>query len=255
MTSDLRHRIRAGEPLIGTWVTLGDPALIEVLGGSGFDFLLLDGEHAPLDERTLLAQAIAAKAAGVPVMYRVRSNETARLKIALDLGVDAVMVPWVNTAEDARQAVAATRYPPLGERGIGPWRASNYYAEQWEYVKSANEEVALVIQIEQARAIEALEEILAVEGIDAAYIGPADLGASLGVMGGPDPKLDAAIDRIATLCRSASMSLGIDVGQPGQIPGFRAQGLSLFTYGLDVAYLAEGAGTAAATLREALSGK
>jgi len=254
MSSDLRQRLRVGEPLFGTWVSLGDPALIEVLGPSGFDFLLLDGEHAPLDERTLLAQAIAAKAAGVPVMYRVRGNETARLKIALDLGVDAVMVPWVNNAEDARQAVAATRYPPLGERGIGPWRASNYYAEQWEHVRAANEQVALVVQIEQARAIDALEEILAVEGLDAAYIGPADLGASLGVLGGPDPKLDAAIDRIATLCRSAAMPLGIDLGDPKQIPAFRAQGLSLFTYGMDVAYLAEGAGAAAAALRAALKG-
>ncbi len=255
MTSDLRHRIRAGEPLIGTWVSLGDPACIEILGGSGFDFLLLDGEHAPLDERTLLAQAIAAKAAGAPVMYRVRGNETARIKIALDLGVDAIMVPWVNSAEDARRAVAAARYPPLGERGIGPWRASNYYAAQWEHVRSANEQVALVIQIEQARAVEALDEILAVEGIDAAFIGPADLGASLGVLGGPDPKIDQAIDRIATLCSAASMTVGIDVAEPQQIPAFREQGLSLFTYGLDVAYLAEGAGAAAAALRTALSGK
>ena len=120
---------------------------------------------------------------------------------------------------------------------------------------SANEQVALVIQIEQARAIEALDEILAVEGIDAAFIGPADLGASLGVLGGPDPKIDQAIDRIATLCRSAAMTLGIDVLDPRQIPAFRAQGISLFTYGMDVAYLAEGAGAAAAALRESLSGK
>jgi 4-hydroxy-2-oxoheptanedioate aldolase len=252
MTSDLRTRLRAGEPLIGTWVSLGDPALIEVLGGSGFDFLLLDGEHAPLDERTLLHQAIAAKAAGVPVMYRVRSNETARLKIALDLGVDAVLVPWVNSAEDARQAVAATRYPPLGERGIGPWRASNYYAEFWEHVKRANEEVALVIQIEQARAIDALEEILAVEGFDAAYIGPADLGASLGVFGEPDPRLDEAIARISAACRAAAMPLGIDLVDLALLPGFRAQGISLFTYGADVSYLSEGAGAAAAALRAAL---
>ena len=252
MTSDLRGRIRAGEPLFGTWVSLGDPALIEVLGGSGFDFLLLDGEHAPLDERTLLAQVIAAKAAGVPVMYRVRANETARLKIALDLGVDAVMVPWVNSAEDARRAVAAARYPPLGERGIGPWRASGYYARFWEHVREANEQVALVIQIEQARAIDALDEILAVEGLDAAYIGPADLGASLGLFGEPDPKLDAAIARIADACRSAALPLGIDLADPASLPGFRAQGISLFTYGADVSYLAEGAGAAAAAVRKRL---
>ena len=259
--------MRSGEPLFGTWVSLGDPAVIEVLGGSGFDFLLLDGEHAPIDERTLLAQAIAAKAAGTPVMYRVRANETARIKIALDLGVDAIMVPWVNSAEDARRAVAAARYPPLGERGIGPWRrrhgearllgpwrASNYYAEFWEHVKRANEQVALVVQIEQARAVEALDQILAVEGIEAAFIGPADLGASLGVLGGPDPKLDQAIDRIASLCREASMTVGIDVIEPQQIPAYRAQGISLFTYGADVAYLAEGAGAAAAALRKQLDG-
>ena len=104
MAASLRSRIRAGEPVFGTWVSLADPAAVEVLGASGFDFLLLDGEHAPLDERTLLAQVIAAKAAGVPVMFRVRGNETARIKIALDLGVDALMVPWVNSAEDARRA-------------------------------------------------------------------------------------------------------------------------------------------------------
>ena len=255
MASNLRTRLCAGEPLIGTWVSLADPALIEVLGGSGFDFLLLDGEHAPLDERTLLSQVIAAKAAGVPVMYRVRANETARLKVALDLGVDAVMVPWVNSAAEARQAVAATRYPPLGERGIGPWRASDYYAEFWEYVKRANEEIALVIQIEQARALDALDEILAVEGLDAAFIGPADLGASLGIFGEPDLKLDAAIARIAETCTAADLPLGIDLADPQHIPDFRAQGLSLFTYGADVTYLAAGAGAAAATLRAALKGE
>ena len=252
MTSDLRRRIRAGEPLFGTWVSLGDPAAVEVLGQSDFDFLLLDGEHAPLDERTLLAQVIAAKAAGKPVMFRVRGNETARIKIALDLGVDAIMVPWVNSFEDARRAVSAARYPPLGERGIGPWRASNYYAEFWDHVRAANEQVGLVIQIEQDRAIDALDQILTVEGIDAAFIGPADLGASLGVFGEPDPRLNQAIERITSLCRAASMAVGIDVVEPRQLPAYRAQGLSLFTYGADVAYLAEGAGAAAASLRAQL---
>ena len=254
MASDLRQRLRAGEPLFGTWVTLGDPAGVEVLGGSGFDFLLLDGEHAPLDERTLLNQAIAARAAGVPVMYRVRANETARIKVALDLGVEAIMVPWVNSADDARRAVAAARYPPLGERGIGPWRASNYFAEFWEHVRAANDEISLVVQIEQAEAVEALDQILAVEGIDAAFIGPADLGASLGSLGEPNPKLDAAIERIADLCRAAGMTLGIDVVDLGQLPAHRALGISLFTFGADVAYLAEGAGAAIASLRAALDG-
>lgn len=254
MADNLRTRLGAGEALIGTWVSLADPALVEVLGASGFDFLLLDGEHAPLDERTLLAQAIAAKAAGVPVMYRVRANEPARLKVALDLGVDAVMVPWVNSAEDARRAVAAARYPPLGERGIGPWRASDYYAEFWQHVRDANEQVALVLQIEQARALDALDEILAVEGFDAAFVGPADLGASLGIFGEPDLRLDAAVARIAEACRAAAVPLGIDVTDPRHIPDFRDHGMTLFTYGADVTYLAEGAGAAAASLRAALKG-
>ena len=249
----LRERLRAGDLLAGTWVSLGDPAVIEVLGASGFDFLLVDGEHAPIDERTLLAQTIAATAADIPIVFRVRQNDTARIKIALDLGVEGIMVPWINSAEDARLAVAAARYPPLGERGIGPWRASNYYADQWDYVQSANDRTALIVQIEQARAVKVVDEIFAVEGIDGALVGPADLGASLGLFGQPDPQLEAAVARIAEAARSAGLALGIDLADPAQLPALRARGLTFFTYGMDIAYIAEGAGSAAKAIGEALS--
>lgn len=128
-TSNLVSRIRAGEAVIGTWFTIPHPMVAETLAQCGFDFLLLDGEHAPVPPDVISSLLPATELYGSPVIYRVRTNSVDLIRGALDAGVSGVMVPMIESVADARNALNAAKYPPLGKRGIGPWRASNYYEE------------------------------------------------------------------------------------------------------------------------------
>ncbi len=250
---NLKQKLVAGEAIIGMWVSLADPAVVEILCQTGFDFLLLDGEHSPISEEVLKLCLMAARGSKTAVIYRVRANEEPLIKIALDLGVDGLFVPMINSADDARRAVQAARYPPLGKRGVGPWRASNYFQEMWEYVASANETTTLILQIEDIQAVSHLDEILAVEGFDAAFIGPADLTASLNLL--PDtqhPRVLEQIEIITDACQKVGMPVGIDAANPEHIAQMRQLGLQIFTYGADVSYLADGARETAVSVRNAL---
>ena len=172
----------------------------------------------------------------------MRANEEPRIKLALDLGAHGVMVPMVSSVDDARRAVNAAKYPPLGGRGLGPWRAADYYRDYDDYIARANAETALIIQIEQKDAVAAIDDIIAVPGIDAIFIGPADLTASLGRgtdIGNPDTV--AAIERVAEACRAAKMAMAIDAAGPEAIARWGALGFRFFTIGEDIEYLDAGA--------------
>ena len=250
---NLNKKLQNGEAIIGTWVSLADPVVVEILCQSGFDFLLLDGEHSPISEDVLKLLLIAAKGSETAVIYRVRANSEPLIKIALDLGVDGLFVPMVNSAVDAKNAVNATRYPPLGKRGIGPWRASNYYEEMTAYIDSANDEVTLILQIEDVTAVSNLTEILAIPGFDAAFIGPADLTASHNLYPNTThPDVLATMDKIIESCQNANIPLGIDASSPGHIQQMRDKGLQIFTIGLDVSYLMAGARETAVSARKAV---
>ncbi len=248
----LKEKLAHGQTVFGTWVSLADPACTEILSQSGFDFLLIDGERAPIGEESLRNMVMAAKGNDAAIIYRVRQNNEALIKIALDLGVDGLFIPMVNSAADAKQAVSATRYPPLGKRGVGPWRASNYFENMWEYIAQANEHVTLIIQIEDVQAVENIDEILAVPGFDVAFIGPADLTASLNLL--PDtqhPEVTALIERVAAKCQAAKIPLGIDAAGPDHIRAMSNLEIQLFTYGMDISYLIEGARGALAEAKSA----
>ncbi len=250
----LNHKLRNGLPIIGTWVSLTDPAVVEILCQSDFDFLLLDGEHSPIPEDALKAMLMAAKGSETAIIYRVRQNDEAMIKIALDLGVDGLFVPMVNSAAEAQAAVDATRYAPLGKRGVGPWRASNYFQDMAGYMDNARDTVTLILQIEDQAALPYLDEILAVEGFDAAFIGPADLTSSMGLF--PEtqhPKVLETIAQINAKCQAAGVPLGVDAASPTQISELRRAGFQIFTYGMDVSYLIEGMTATAKIAREALS--
>ncbi|HLX02054.1 MAG TPA: HpcH/HpaI aldolase/citrate lyase family protein, partial [Trinickia sp.] len=168
--------LRRNEPLIGLWLGLANPYSAEVVAGAGFDWLLIDGEHAPNTLTTTLAQLQAIAAYPSQPVVRVPCNDTVLIKQALDIGAQTLLVPMVQNAEEARAAVAATRYPPQGVRGVGSALAR---ASRWsrvpEYLQRANGEIAVLVQAETREALANLAEISAVDGVDGVFIGPADL--------------------------------------------------------------------------------
>lgn len=250
---DLNVRLANGDVVIGTWVSLSDPAVVEALSGTGFDFLLVDGEHAPIGESELANLLRAAQGGKTAVIYRVRENSEALIKLALDLGADGVFVPRVNSAAEAARAVAAAKYPPLGQRGVGPWRASQYYQNMSDYMAQANTKTTLILQIEDITAVNVVEEILAVAGFDAAYIGPSDLSASMGLFGQFDhPDFVAAIDRVIAACQAANMPLGMDTQGVAHLGDMAGKGMQILTLGMDLSYMIEGARALSTQIRQVL---
>jgi len=183
-------------PLVGLWQCLAHPYTAEICAGAGFDWLLFDGEHAPNTAQTLLAQLQAVSSYPVAALARVPEGHPVAIKQYLDLGFTGLLVPMVDSAEQARQIVAASRFPPRGTRGVasGIVRASGFGARA-DYLATTHERVAIIIQIETAAALEQIEAIAGVDGVDALFIGPADLAASLGHLG--DPAHAAVQDAIA----------------------------------------------------------
>ncbi len=246
MTTSLRAKIAAGGRVTGTWVSIPDIAVVEILAQAGFDYLLIDGEHAPTPPAALPSLALAAERHGCPIVYRVQANRGDLIKAALDVGVDGLMVPLVETPADAAAIVEAAKYPPMGRRGFGPWRASNYYLDLPAYADAANERIAIIPQIESALAVENAAAIAAVPGIDALFIGPADLCGSLGVpVGAIEPKFIAALEKVIAAGKKTGCAIGIDAVSLEKFELFAKMGFTLFTYGSDFGYLADGGKAAA----------
>jgi 2-keto-3-deoxy-L-rhamnonate aldolase RhmA len=196
---------------------------------------------------------IAGKGTETALLVRVRQNEPAHIRLPLDLGADGVMIPLVNSVDEARRAVAGAKYPPQGMRGIGAWRPSGYYADSWSYVRRANADTTVIIQIEHIRAVEALEDILQVPGIDAVFIGPADLSASLARF--PDklhPDVLPAYRQVAAVCRDRAVPFGTDGGTVMQF--LAPLGARLLTTGIDTYFVMDAARSALAQAREAYAG-
>jgi len=183
MKNLLKEKLGKGEAVIGTFVGLGHPDVTERLSRVGFDWLLLDAEHGPLGLETLQGMMQAMNGSGCTPIVRPQWNDFVLIKRILDIGAHGVLIPWVNTKEEAEAAVKACRYPPEGIRGLGPRRASLFDPE---YHATANREILVSVQIETKKALENLDEILSVEGVDAGYIGPYDLSSNLGYGVPPD---------------------------------------------------------------------
>lgn len=250
MNKSLNQRLAERDTLIGTWVSIAAPEVTEILCQTGFDFLLVDGEHAPIGESELGNILRAAKGSNTAIIYRVPANQEHLIKMALDLGVDGVFVPRVSNASQAQAAVDAAKYPPLGKRGVGPLRASNYYQNAIEYVMTANRDVTLILQIEDKEAIETLDQILRVKGYDALYVGPADLSASYGVF--PDTSHEdvlAAISRVIAWCAKAGVPSGIDASSVSHLNQMVKAGMQILTLGGDLQYLLDGAKGLSAEIR------
>ncbi|MDA1016317.1 MAG: aldolase/citrate lyase family protein [Planctomycetota bacterium] len=253
MTDNFRSRLRNGETLLGTMVTLSTPSTAEILADVGFDWLFVDGEHGPLDTSDLLAilQTVSRR---VACLVRVPVADEVSIKKVLDLGAAGVIAPQVNTAEHAANVVSWSRYSPVGTRGVGLARAHGYGLRFQEYVETANETVSVVVQAEHARAVDNIESIVKVEGIDAILLGPYDLAASLGKMGQvDDPKVVAAIKHVTQTCRAAGVPLGMFGVTAKALTPYLECGYTLIVGGVDTLMLGTSAKRMLSDLRANLT--
>jgi 4-hydroxy-2-oxoheptanedioate aldolase len=210
-----RRRLAAGEPSIGTWLSIPSPEAAALVSRVGFDWLTVDAEHSPVDMLTLARMFSAISAFGTAPMVRIPWNSPENFKRVLDAGAWGIVVPMVNSREEAERAVEATRYHPLGNRSVGgSGHALSFRAESSEYYARANDEILLVLQIEHAEGVEHCEEILSVPGVDACFIGPNDLAASMGLgLGTPlesdEPQVMDAIEHVLNTAKRAGVAPGI----------------------------------------------
>ncbi len=239
MHTDSFKAMAAGETIrVGHWVSISSTMVMEIMSRLGADFLLIDGEHSAIRAADLPGLLAAASLNEMLTVYRVRSQHSEEIATALDAGVSTLMVPMIKTAEEARVLVAKIKYPPEGRRGIGPWRASNYYDDFDSYLKDANERTTLIVQIECKTGLENVEEIAAVQGVDVLFVGPADLSASLGLpigqMGG---ELLNACERAAAAADRHGKIAAIDLADGAYYAPLVKRGFTCFIHGADVGFL------------------
>ena len=237
-----KAQLAGGELLLGSMVTLPSPAVAEILVQLGYQWLFVDGEHGPLETAEVLAilQAVGNQ---VPCIVRVPAAAEVPIKKMLDLGAAGIIAPQVNTAQQAADVVAWSLYAPEGRRGVGLARAHGYGLNFQEYVESANQEITVIVQAEHIEAVENIEQIVQVEGIDAVLLGPYDLAASLGKMGQvDDPEVTGAIDRITAACQEADLPLGIFGVSADAIRPYIEKGYNLVVAGTDTIFLASAGG-------------
>ena len=246
-----KRALRERRAQIGLWVGWSDPYVAEALAPTGFDWLLIDGEHAPNDVRSMLAQLQAVAPYPVHPIVRPVQGDTALIKQLLDIGAQTLLVPMVETAEQAAQLVAATRYPPRGVRGVG---ASLARASRWnqvdDYLQHADDEVCLLVQVESVRGLQNLDAIARTEGVDGVFFGPADLSASMGLRGQTThPDVLAAIDQGIAAVIAAGKAPGILTTDRTLAREHLAAGALFVAVGVDTALLVRAARELAADFK------
>jgi 2-keto-3-deoxy-L-rhamnonate aldolase RhmA len=235
------QRLRQNDLLFGTMLTLPSPEIAEMISSCGYDWLFMDGEHgnlSTLDWKRML-QAVAGRSAAI---IRVATNSEREIKKILDIGADGIIAPQVNTADEARHVVACCKYPPQGIRGVGLARAQGYGRNFTDYMKTANVSIAVIIQAEHIDAVNNIDEIVEVDGIDAVFIGPYDLSASMGLMGQVDhPEVMEAIDRVGRACQRRDISLGYFGTTAESVQDYVSKGYHLICAGTDAGFVVGGA--------------
>lgn len=206
----LKSGLAEGRPMAGLWLSLDAPAATEIAAGSGADWLLIDMEHAPTALDSVAHHLRAAMAGPVEAVVRVPSAEPVMVKRLLDLGARSLMFPMIDSAEDAARAVSYTRYPPDGMRGLSMTTRANSYGRTPGYLRDHVQDLCVIVQVETPQAVAAIPQIAAVPGVDAIFIGPADLSAAMGHLGGAlHPEPQALIDQARDLAKAAGKPIGI----------------------------------------------
>lgn len=239
----VKEKISKGELVIGTSVSLADPIVSEILCGCGFDFIWIEGEHSTLDKRDIDMHIMAVSKSGIAPFVRVAWNDPVIVKPVLDMGPAAVIFPFVKTSEEAKLAVSSCKYPPRGIRGFGPIRANEYsIMDNEKYLKLSEKEPWVIVQIEHVDAVNNLEQILKVEGIDSILVGPNDLSGSVGLLGQTrHPEVKKLLDNIAKECNKAKIPFGAAMGfNIENITDWINRGISWIALDDDFSYLVSG---------------
>ncbi len=238
----IRQRVLSGELMAGTFLNLGSSLTAEMAGQAGFDWVLIDLEHGGGDRQELLLQAQALESSSAGTVVRIPWNDPVIVKRVLDLGVSGIMVPYVQSPEEARKAVAAMRYPPAGIRGVAAMnRACDFGPGFDEYFQAANSQLLTVVQIETGATLECVDEIAAVEGVDVLFIGPLDLSVSLGVPKQFDhPSVRAAFAKVVSACRKSGKVAGVILSKEEEMERAIADGFSFLSFSSDGALVALG---------------
>lgn len=237
--NSFKHAIRAGQQQVGLWVSLASAYSAELVAGSGFDWLLLDGEHSPNDPPRILEQLQAVAPYPVTPIVRPAWNDKVLIKRYLDVGVQAFLVPYVSSAAEARAAVEAVRYPPRGIRGVAGTTRASRYGRIADYAKRAEEEICMLVQIETRAGLEDLEAIARTDGIDGVFIGPADLAAGLGHLGAiGHAEVQSAIKDAIARIRACGKPAGILATDEASSRRYMEWGTTFTAVGLDAMILA-----------------
>jgi len=239
-----KRALKEGRQQIGLWSSLSSNYTVEVIAGAGYDWILLDMEHSPNDLESLLAQLQAAAPYPTHPVVRVSWNDMVTIKRVLDVGAQSLLIPYVSTVAEAKSAVAATRYPPAGVRGVAGTTRATRFGRVQGYAKRAHEEICVLVQVETREGLDNIEAICAVEGVDGVFIGPADLHASLGHTGetaNPEvvPLMEEAMRRIRKCGRAPGYLSPVEADAKRML----AAGGQFVAVGADVGLLARGAET------------
>jgi len=242
----IKEQMRRGEPSIGSWMSMAHPSIAEILAMAGYDWIVIETEHTAIDVSEVLRLIIAIEQRGSVPLVRLAWNDPIQAKAVLDSGAAGVLVPMVNTKADAELAVSMTKYPPLGSRGVGLARAQGYGINFDAYVTNANADTLLLVQIEHREAVENIEQILSVTGIDGVFIGPYDLSLSLGIPGRLNhPDILAAKQKVLSATLAHGLIAGMHFVQPqtaaSDCQKAISEGYRFIALGTDILFLGDSA--------------
>ena len=238
----LKNKLKNNKLTIGSWITIGNASVIEVMATAGFEWLCIDMEHTSIDLETAKMLIITIHANNMKALVRVSKNEEVAIKKVMDMGADGVIVPMVKTKKEAQMAVDFVKYPPTGKRGVGLYRAQGYGTKFEEYKKWTEEEAIIIAQIEHIEAVENIEDILQVDGIDGTIVGPYDLSGSMGIPGEYyRDDVQEAILKIKKACKKYNKPYGFHVieSDPKNLQSRIDEGCTFLAYSVDFFFLGD----------------
>lgn len=244
MTNVFREALHRNELVVGAWIQIPHPSVAEIFAAAGFDWICVDIEHGSIGLESMANLFRAIENGGSTPVARLPDNDRVWIKRSLDAGAQGLIIPMVNSAEEAERAVSQANYPPRGERGFGYSRANMYGMDFDSYIRKANNDIAMIMQIEHREGINQLEDIVRVQGVDGVFIGPLDLSGSYGKTGELECKeMQKALEKYLTVCRDEGIPAGMHIVRPDleSITKAVEEGYRLLVLGLDVVFLDEGA--------------
>ena len=249
----LKIKLKNNQLTLGSWITIGHPSIVDIMASAGFEWLVVDMEHTSIDLATAHNLIATIQANGMKALVRVSKNEEVIIKRILDMGADGIVVPMVKSKEDALKAIDYAKYPPVGKRGVGLFRAQKYGIGFDEYKKWVKEELVIIAQIEHYEAVENIEEIITIDGIDGVIIGPYDLSGSLGYPGEYEREdVKDGIAKVLRVCKEQNIPSGFHVieSDPEKLQERIDEGCTFLAYSLDFFFLGDSARAGMKTIKE-----